>query len=142
MINIKDYSLFEKQGFVSDIEKDTVDNKSYRKVLYTAERIQLVLMNLKAGEEIGEEIHNDIDQFFRFEEGEGIAMIDGKENKVKAGSAVIVPAGAKHNIINTGSGDLKLYSLYAPPKHEDGIDRKEKSDTLKDKEKFTGKTTE
>lgn len=142
MKNIKDYSLFEKQGFVSNIEKDTLDNDSYRKVLYTASGIQLVLMNLKPGEEIGEEIHNDIDQFFRFEEGEGIAMIDGKENKVKDGSGVIVPAGAKHNIINTGTGNLKLYSLYAPPKHEDGIDRKDKKDTVSDKEKFTGKTTE
>jgi mannose-6-phosphate isomerase-like protein (cupin superfamily) len=99
-------------------------------------------MTLKPGEQIGEEIHQDIDQFFRFEEGEGKVIIDGKENVVKDGSGVIVPAGSKHNVINTGKGNLKLYSLYAPPKHEDGINRKEKSDTLNDKEKFTGKTTE
>jgi mannose-6-phosphate isomerase-like protein (cupin superfamily) len=129
-------------GFKSDIEKDTIENNNFRKVLYTGKNLQLVLMSLKPDEEIGEEIHNDNDQFFRFENGKGKVIIDGNRYKVKNGDAVIVPAGAKHNVINTGKDELKLYTIYAPPHHKDGILRATKQDAESNKEEFDGKTTE
>src|SRR5687768_4214920 len=110
------------KGFKSNIEKDTTENTNFRKVLYTAEHVQLVLMTLPPGEEIGEEIHEENDQFFRFESGTGKCFIDGNEYHVKDGDAVIVPSGAKHNVINTSdSKPLTMYTLYAPPHHKDGI---------------------
>jgi len=107
-------------GFQTDIEKDTIENDNYREVLFTTERTQLVLMSLNPGEEIGEETHEG-DQFFRFEAGEGTMVIDGKETSITDGSAVVVPEGALHNVINTSENeDLKLYALYSPPQHKDG----------------------
>ena len=131
------------KGYVTSIEKDTRENTNFRKVLYTGKNSQLVLMNLKPLEEIGMEVHKDRDQFFRFEEGEGKVVIDGVEHNVKDGDAVIVPAGAKHNIINTSKKlELKLYTIYSPPEHQDGIIRKTKADAMASEEEFDGKTTE
>lgn len=107
-------------GFYSKIEKDTLENSNFRKVLFTGKFSQLVVMSLKAGEEIGSEVHNNIDQFFRFEGGVGKVVIDGKDYEVKDGDAVIVPAGAEHNVVNTGSEDLKLYTIYSPAEHPEG----------------------
>ena len=131
------------KGFKSNIEKDTLENNNFRKVLYTAKQMQLVLMSLNVGEEIGEETHQDNDQFFRFESGKGKCIIDGNEYDVKDGDAIVVPAGAKHNIINTDpAAALKMYTIYAPPHHKDGIIRATKEDAESIPEKFDGKTTE
>lgn len=130
----------KKKGFFTDIEKDTVDNTYFRKVLYTAKHSQLVLMCLRPGEEIGMEAHDDGDQFFRFEEGEGVVHIDGNEYPVKDGSAVIVPSGAMHNVTNTGKMDLKMYTIYSPPEHQDGTVHRTKVDVRE--EHFDGRTTE
>lgn len=120
-----------------------MENTNFRKVLYTGKHLQLVLMSLKAGEDIGEETHQNVDQFFRFESGIGKCIIDGNEYKVKDGDVIIVPAGAKHNIINTDStAELKIYTIYSPPNHEDGIIRVTKEEAEKIPEKFNGKTTE
>ena len=105
------------KGFVDDIEKLTEENEDFRRVLYTGHHLQLVLMSLQPGEEIGEEVHEDRDQFFRIEEGEGEVVIDGVRHQIEDDDAIIVPAGARHNIRNTGDDDLKLYTLYAPPHH-------------------------
>jgi mannose-6-phosphate isomerase-like protein (cupin superfamily) len=132
-----------KKGFVADIEKATTSNTDYRRVLYTGKYSQLVLMNLKPGEEIGEEVHDDVDQFFRFEEGEGVVVIDGAENPVKDGSGVIVPSGARHNVINTSkTAELKLYSIYSPPEHQDKTVHRTKKEADEQEEHFDGKTTE
>jgi len=131
------------KGFKSNIEKDTLANRDFRHVLYTGKYSQLVLMNLKPMEEIGEETHENVDQFFRFEEGEGKVTIDGKEHLVKDGDAVIVPAGAKHNVANTSKkADLKLYTIYSPPEHQDGVVRRTKKEAMATEEHFDGKTTE
>ncbi|WP_159466989.1 cupin domain-containing protein [Dyadobacter sp. 3J3] len=131
------------KGFQSNIEKDTLGNSHFRKVLYTGKHLQLVLMTLKVGEDIGEEIHENNDQFFRFESGTGKCIIDGHESEVKEGDAVVVPAGAKHNIINTdSSAELKLYTIYGPPNHQDKIVRATKKEAEEKEEKFDGKTTE
>lgn len=131
------------KGYIGNIEKDTKENKNFRKVLYTAKHSQLVLMALLPGEEIGEEIHENVDQFFRFEEGEGKVIIDGVEHAVSDGFAIIVPAGARHNVINTSNDKkIKLYTIYSPPEHRDGVLHKTKSDALADNEHFDGKTTE
>jgi mannose-6-phosphate isomerase-like protein (cupin superfamily) len=131
------------KGFKSNIEKDTLSNANFRRVLYTGKYSQLVLMNLKPGEEIGEEVHKTVDQFFRFEKGEGVVSIDGIKQKVNDGDAVIVPAGAKHNVTNTSKNkQLKLYTIYSPPEHQDGTVRKKKADALAKPEEFDGKTTE
>jgi mannose-6-phosphate isomerase-like protein (cupin superfamily) len=131
------------KGFKSNIEKDTLVNTNFRRVLYTGKNSQLVLMNLKPGEEIGEEVHKTVDQFFRFEKGEGIVSIDGIEQKITDGDAVIVPAGARHNVMNTSkTKELKLYTIYSPPEHRDGTVRKTKADALAKPEEFDGKTTE
>lgn len=130
-------------GFITDIEQETVANTAFRKVLYTGRHSQLVLMSLKPGEDIDLEIHNDNDQFFRFEQGEGICLIDGHEHKVKDGSAVVIPAGAKHNIINTSkTEDLKMYTIYSPPHHQDGILRQTKAEAVENEADFDGVTTE
>ena len=132
-----------KKGFVADIEKETSKNSDFRRVLYTGKYSQLVLMSLKPSEEIGMETHDTVDQFFRFEDGEGMVIIDGVEHKVKNGSAVIVPSGAKHNVVNTSKkAELKLYTIYSPPEHQDKIVRKTKKDALAQPEEFDGKTTE
>ena len=131
------------KGFKSNIEKDTLRNSDFRRVLYTGKNSQLVLMSLRPGEEIGEEVHETIDQFLRFEKGEGIVSIDGIKHKVGDGDAVIVPAGARHNVINTSKTmELKLYTIYSPPEHQDGTVRKTKADALAKPEEFDGKTTE
>jgi len=131
------------KGFKSNIEKDTLSNSNFRHVLYTGKKSQLVLMSLKPGEEIGEEVHETVDQFFRFEEGNGIVSIDGIEQNVADGDAVIVPAGARHNVINASETmNLKLYTIYSPPEHQDGTVRKTKADALANPEEFDGKTTE
>jgi mannose-6-phosphate isomerase-like protein (cupin superfamily) len=132
----------ELKGFVTDIEKDTINNVNFRKVLYTGKNSQLVLMSLKPGEGIGEEIHKDTDQFFRVDSGSGKVVINGTETEIKNGSAIVIPQGAKHNVINTGKGDLKLYSVYSPPHHEDGTIHKTKEEAESSKEHFDGKTTE
>lgn len=130
------------KGFVSNIEKDTIANENFRKVLYTGKHTQLVLMTLQPKEDIGEEVHPDTDQFFRVDSGSGEVVINGKTSKISDGFAIVIPAGAKHNVINTGKDKLKVYSLYSPPHHEDAIVHKTKADALKSKEKFDGKTTE
>ena len=129
------------KGFVHDIEHLAIKNSDFRRVLYTAKHCQLVLMALKPKEEIGAEVHK-LDQFFRVEEGTGEAVLDGVRTTIKAGFAVLVPAGAKHNIINTGSVPLKLYTLYAPPNHRDGVVHHTRKEAEADTEHFNGKTTE
>lgn len=131
------------KGFKSNIEKDTLSNKNFRKVLYTGKHMQLVLMTLQPGEDIGLEVHKKNDQFFRFEGGSGTCIIDSKTYRVKDGDAVVIPAGAKHNIINTSKETpLKMYTIYAPPHHKDGIVRATKEAAEKNEEDFDGKTTE
>lgn len=131
------------KGLKSNIEKDTVENKNFRKVVYTGGHLQLVLMNLKAGEEIGDEIHKNGDQFFRVEKGKGKCFVDGHEYRLHEGDVLLVPAGAKHNVINTDNKeDLKLYTLYGPPQHKDGLVRTTKEEAEKKEEKFDGKITE
>ncbi|OMG56541.1 cupin [Azonexus hydrophilus] len=129
------------KGFVQDIESLAVKNTKFRQVLYTAKNAQLVLMSLKPQEDIGAEIHQ-VDQFFRVEEGSGEAVLNGFRTPIQAGFAVLVPAGVTHNIINTGSVPLKLYTLYAPPHHRDGVIHKTRADAEGDAEHFSGKTTE
>ncbi|MGD0576585.1 MAG: cupin domain-containing protein [Candidatus Staskawiczbacteria bacterium] len=133
------------KGFCSNIEKDTLDNENFRKVLYTAKHCQLVLMTLQPNEEIGMEVHPDNDQFFRFEKGRGKVLIDGNEYEVSDGTAVIVPAGSQHNVINVSATDsLKLYTIYSPAHHVDGIVRatKAEAEDPANDEEFDGKTTE
>lgn len=129
------------KGFVQDIESIAVKNVEFRRVLYTAKNCQLVVMALKPKEEIGAEVHT-LDQFFRVEEGTGEAVLEGVRTAIQAGFAVIVPAGVNHNIINTGSVPLKLYTLYAPPNHQDGVVHHTREEAEADSEHFDGKTTE
>lgn len=130
------------KGFVDDIAVLTERNADFRHVLYTARNLQLVLMTLRPGEEIGEEVHEDRDQFFRVETGEGEVWIDGARSRIKAETAMIVPAGARHNVKNTGSAPLKLYTIYAPPEHADGTVRTTKAEAEAAEEHFDGRTTE
>ena len=131
------------KGFKTNIEKDTLENRNFRKVLYTGIHSQLVLMSLRPKEEIGMETHTENDQFFRFEAGQGKVIIDGNEYEVGDGVAIIVPSGAKHNIINiSDSKELKLYTIYSPPHHKDGIVRATKKEAEANDEEFDGKTTE
>ena len=128
--------------FITNIEKDTLDNNFFRKVIFTAEHSQLVLMNLKPGEEIGEEAHDTLDQFFRFEKGKGKVVIEGEESEIKDGFAVVVPAGTKHNVINTSSSEpLKLYTIYSPPNHQDATIHETKEIAEAADEHFDGKTS-
>ena len=129
------------KGFVKNIEGITVKNEEFRRVLYTTKHCQLVVMALKPKEEIGMEVHT-LDQFFRVEEGTGEAVLDGVRTVISAGFAVLVPAGVNHNIINIGSAPLKLYTLYAPPNHRDGVVHHTRAEAEKDDEYFDGKTTE
>ena len=131
------------KGFNSNIEKDTLENNNFRKALYTSRHSQLVLMSLKPKEEIGMEVHSDNDQFFRFEKGQGKCIIDGNEYEVKDGSAIVVPAGAEHNVINMSeTDDLKLYTIYSPAHHKDGIVRATKEEAMANEAEFDGITTE
>lgn len=130
------------KGFVGDIEALTVENTDFRRVLYTGHNLQLVLMAIQPGEEIGEEVHDDRDQFFRFENGVGEVWIDGNRSKVKGDDGIIVPAGARHNIVNTGDVPLQLYTLYAPPEHRDRTRHVTKAEADAGEEHFDGKTTE
>ncbi|MEO8648131.1 MAG: cupin domain-containing protein [Acidobacteriota bacterium] len=131
------------KGFKTNIEKDTLKNKNFRKVLYTGKNSQLVLMSIKPKEEIGLETHPENDQFLRFEGGKGRVEIDGNKYQVKDGDAVVIPAGAKHNVINTSADEeMKLYTIYSPPHHKDGIVRKTKAEAEANDEEFDGKTTE
>ncbi len=126
------------KGFVEDIEELTEENHDFRRVLYTGKHLQLVLMSLKAGEEIGEETHLEHDQFFRVEKGKGEIVIDGVHQKIKSDDAVVVPAGARHNVINTGDKSLRLYSLYGPPKHADGVIHATKADATESEKQPVG----
>ena len=130
------------KGFVNDIETLTIGNQDFRRVLYTGHHTQLVLMALAPGEEIGEEVHEDTDQFFRVEQGEGEVVIDSRSSPIRDGSAIVVPAGARHNVRNTGGQTLRLYTLYSPPHHEDGTVHHTRTDPERSHEHFTGGTTE
>lgn len=130
------------KGFVGDIEKLTEANSDFRRVLYTAHQLQLVLMALRPGEEIGEEVHKDRTQFFRVEQGRGELLMDGVVTQIESATAIIVPAGARHNLKNTGTEALRLYTLYAPPEHVDGTVHVTKADAEAAEEHFDGKTTE
>jgi mannose-6-phosphate isomerase-like protein (cupin superfamily) len=131
------------KGFCINIESATLENGNYRKVLYTSKHSQLVLMSLKPKEEIGMEVHEENDQFFRFESGEGKCVIDGNEYEVGDGVAVVVPAGAQHNIINISeTEELKLYTIYSPAHHKDQIVRATKAEAEANEAEFDGKTTE
>jgi len=132
------------KGFHDNIETLTAANSDFRRVLYTGKHLQLVLMTLQPGEEIGSEVHDGIDQFFRFEAGEGVVVIDGTEHRVADGSGVIVPSGARHNVRNSGDRPLKLYTIYGPPEHQDGITQATKADAERrhHDEEFDGVTTE
>lgn len=132
-----------KKGFKGNIEELTEENSSFRRVLYTGHNIQLVLMSLLPGEDIGMEVHDDTDQFFRFEEGEGKVVINETEYQVKDDDAVVVPAGSPHNVINTSDTDpLRFYTVYAPPHHKDGTVHVTKADAQASDEHFDGQTTE
>lgn len=132
-----------KKGYKDNIEKLTLENVNFRQVLYTGPHSQLVLMALQPNEEIGMETHNDNDQFFRFESGQGKVIIDGNEYEVADGDAVVVPAGAQHNVINaSGSEMLKLYTIYSPAHHKDGITRTTKAEAAANEAEFDGQTTE
>lgn len=125
-------SWLVEEAFVADIEEKTLENNDYRKVLFTGPNLQLVVMALKPGEEVGVETHHDHDQFIRIESGEGTAILDGKKSKLKDGMAVVVPAGTKHNLINTGKSVLKLYTVYGPPEHPKGTTERTKADEKKE----------
>jgi len=129
-----------KKGFITNIEKDTLDNTDYRRVLYTAEHAQLVLMSIEPGDEIGEEVHT-LDQFIRIESGKGELILNKTEkHDIADGTAFIVPAGTSHNVVSTGDAPLKLYTVYAPPEHKDGVVEATKADEVE--EHFDGVTTE
>lgn len=130
-------------GYVHNIEQAALENEYFRKVLYTDKKLQLVVMALQPSEEIGMETHTVEDQFIRVEQGSGKAIIDGQESSIEDGTAIIIPAGAEHNIINTSAeSSMKLYTLYSPPHHEDGTIHKTKAEADASEEHFDGKTTE
>ena len=130
------------KGFVANIEQIAIENETFRQVLYTAKNSQLVVMSLNPGEEIGEEVHT-LDQFIRCEEGDGKAILDGTSHDIHAGFAIVVPSGAKHNIINTSNDKaMKLYTVYSPPNHRDGVIHTTKAAAESDTEHFDGITTE
>lgn len=130
------------KGYVDNIEKLTLENKNFRKVLYTDKNAQLVLMSIPPGEDIGLEVH-DVDQFLRIEKGQGVAVLDGTEKIISDGSVVLVPAGTEHNVLNNSERSMKLYTLYMPPHHQDGTVHKTKAEALADEsEHWKGETTE
>lgn len=120
------------RGYIENIEDKTLQNDYFREVLFTTDKCQLVVMSLKAGEDIGAEVHDTVDQFIRIESGEGVVILNEEETKISAGSAVIVPAGTKHNVINQSGSSMKLYTIYVPPEHRDGVIHKTKADALGD----------
>jgi mannose-6-phosphate isomerase-like protein (cupin superfamily) len=132
------------KGYVDDIQARTLENDDFRRILYTGKNLQLVLMTLPPGEEIGEEVHEDRDQFFRIEAGSGEVLIDGHTHAIKDDDAIIVPAGARHNVRNTGAEPLKLYTLYAPPEHKDKVVHQDKAQAEQDHDNdhWDGETTE
>lgn len=140
VIQISEPAFAKPKGFIGNIDKLTIENKNFRKVLYTSKYVQLVLMTLKPGEDIGEEIHQDIDQFFRFEGGSGKVVINSRETNVKEDDAVLIPAGARHNVVNTGKKPLQFYTLYSPPEHKDKTIHATKAEQKE--EHFDGKTSE
>lgn len=129
------------KGYINNIEKITLENTDFRRVLYTSKNSQLVVMSLKPGEEIGSEVH-DLDQFIRIEIGQGEVVIDGVTHTIQDDYAIVIPEGAEHNVINTGSKDMKLYTVYSPPEHREGIVHSAKNDDMNDDEHFDGTTTE
>lgn len=130
------------RGYVINIEKATEENNNFRKVLYTAKNSQLVLMSLRPDEEIGEEVHK-LDQFIRIEKGKGKVVLDGVETNIESGSAIVIPAGTRHNVINTSDEEMKIYTVYSPPEHKDGVIHQTRADAFADKEDhFDGTTTE
>lgn len=131
-----------KKGFYANIEKETLENNSFRKVLYTSAYSQLVVMSLKPGEEIGAEVHDDHDQFFRFEQGSGKVMVDETTYDVSADDVAIVPAGANHNVINSGDEDLKLYTIYSPAEHRFDVEHVTREEAMADDEHFDGTLSE
>jgi mannose-6-phosphate isomerase-like protein (cupin superfamily) len=136
-------SMGNKKGYVVHLEEETKKNGLFRRVLYTGEHSQLVLMIIKPKDELGMEVHEDNDQFFRIDSGEGKVIINGNEYAVKDGDGIVVPAGAQHNVMNTSAaGDLRLYTIYAPPHHKDGTVHRTKKDAMENEEEFEGKTTE
>jgi mannose-6-phosphate isomerase-like protein (cupin superfamily) len=130
------------KGFVANIEKLTEENKNFRQVLYTGHNLQLVLMAIQPGDAIGEEVHDDRDQFFRIEAGQGEIWVDGVCHKVKADDGIIVPQGARHNVFSTGTEPLRLYTIYGPPEHIDGTSHKTCEEASAAHDHFDGKTTE
>jgi mannose-6-phosphate isomerase-like protein (cupin superfamily) len=130
------------KGYLDNIEDRTEENRDFRRVLYTGKNLQLVLMALQPGEDIGEEVHDDHDQFFRIETGTGEVLIDGTTRPIKGDDGIIVPAGARHNVTNTGADVLTLYTIYGPPEHRDGAVHKTKAEAEADDEHFDGTTTE
>jgi mannose-6-phosphate isomerase-like protein (cupin superfamily) len=133
----------EMKGYLTNIESDALENTNFRKVLYTSDHSQLVLMSLLPGEEIGEEMHHTNDQFFRIESGEGIFTLDGQRHLVREGDAVVVPMGASHNLINTSQHQLlKLYTIYSPPHHRDKIIRATRKEAIENESLYQGVTTE
>ena len=131
------------KGYYGKIEDLTLANDNFRQVLYTGKHSQLVLMSLKPSEEIGSEVHTDNDQFFRFEEGQGKVVVDGNEYMVADGDAIVVPAGAEHNVMNTSADSaLKLYTIYSPAHHKDGVVRATKQEAESNSPEFDGTTTE
>lgn len=130
------------KGFIGDIEELARENRDFRRVLHTGPNLQLVVMSLRAGEEIGEEVHTDHDQFFRVEKGKGEVWIDGERSKIRKGTAMLIPAGARHNVRNTGEKRLQLYTLYAPPQHADGTVHASKADAEASEGHFAGHPAE
>lgn len=123
-------------GFVTNIEEDTLNNNDFRQVIFTAPHSQLVLMTLQVGEDIGSEVHDNVDQFFRIEKGTGKVIIAGEEYEIKDGFAIVIPAGTEHNVINTGSEPLKLYTIYSPPNHPDGKVHHTKAEAMTDESDY------
>ena len=132
------------KGYVDDIQVRTLENDDFRRVLYTGKNLQLVLMTIAPGDEIGEEVHDDRVQFFRIEEGSGEVLIDGQAHAIEDDDAIIVPAGARHNVRNNGDVPLRLYTLYGPPEHKDGVVHKDKEQAERDHDNdhWDGETTE
>lgn len=130
------------KGFMADVEELTLGNTDFRRILYTSKELQLVLMAIQPGEDIGEEVHDDVSQFFRFEAGAGEVWIDGVCHPVKAGDVAVVPSGARHNIKSVGTVPLQLYTIYSPPEHIDGTVHKTRADARAAHEHFDGQTSE
>ena len=131
-----------KKGYVANLERSADENSDFRRVIYTGPNLQLVLMALEPGGEIGDEVHEETDQFFRIEEGTGEVWIDGRSTHIESGSGILIPAGARHNVKNTGVAPMKMYTLYAPPHHADGTVEATKADADVTVEHFSGTTTE